>query len=995
MPCPRTRPVSTASTPTQARHARRVRLRVSIGETTSVVARTCRVGGPLCECVHVTGRNTQPPVTRLRGRDTEQRALSDALDDARSRRGASLLLSGGPGRGKTALLEHLSGSAGGFTVLRADGVADEADLPLAGLQRLLRPLAEETERLPEPRRGLLRDALTRGAVADADRLALYTGLVELLSRAAADRPLLLCVDDADRLDAPSLDALAFVARRLAGTPVAAVLTAREGRGKPAGARVPEADAEPPPDALVPGVTELPLAPLEERAVHDILTDRAPVTPASAVRSALVRAAHGNPAAVLGLLRGLSRAQLLGEEPLPAPPRLPGRLRAGFLAPYRDLPERTRRLLLLAALGDEPRVHRLLEACEEPGPNTTGPGPTVTDLEPAEERGLVRVEGDTVVFTDPLAREAIAQDAPAGRLRAAHRALARACDPELSPAEFVRHTASGADAPDAGLAEAATAAARRVKRIEGRLAASHAYERAADLCPDPDERACRLNTASYEAYMAGSSARATRLLARARPLAVTDRRRATSDLIDAQIAMRGENAMDVAERLLTVGRELIPHDRFLALRALVRSADAASLAGDAVRHSRAAELALPLVGPDDPAPMRMVASFLEGCAVSFRGDYPGSTPLLREATGLAAIAKPSELVWAGISGLRLGDAPFVRSVTSRAVEVGRLRGERATLPAALGFLVFSEFWSGRFPSAAGTALTGLRVSRETGQTVWATQHLASLAMIAAIQGDVDTCRIRARAVAAQAGENSLGLAAALSAWALAVLELSRGNAAEAFFRLRALVHAAPGHGHPTMRLLTAPHFVEAATRMGETEWARTSLAGYRRWAESVGSPSTLALAARGSGLLAAGDEACDHFENALALHRACGDDDVEHARTQLLFGAHLRRARLPGRAREHLYNALESFERFGARLWVRQTRAELRAIGTAERGPDPVSTSELTAQQQQIARLVAEGATNREVAAHMFISPRTVEHHLRGIFRKLNIRSRVDLARLFN
>lgn len=995
MPCPRIRPVGTASTPTQARHARRVRLRVSIGETTSVVARTCRVGGPLCECVHVAGRNTQPPVTRLRGRDTEQRALSDALDDARSRRGASLLLSGGPGRGKTALLEHLSGSAGGFTVLRADGVADEADLPLAGLQRLLRPLTEETERLPEPRRGLLRDALTRGAVADADRLALYTGLVELLSRAAADRPLLLCVDDADRLDAPSLDALAFVARRLAGTPVAAVLTAREGRGKPAGARVPEADAEPPPDALVPGVTELPLAPLEERAVHDILTDRAPVTPATAVRSALVRAAHGNPAAVLGLLRGLSRAQLLGEEPLPDPPRLPGRLRAGFLAPYRDLPERTRHLLLLAALGDEPRVHRLLEACEDPGPNATGPGPTVTDLEPAEERGLVRVEGDTVVFTDPLTREAIAQDAPAGRLRAAHRALARACDPALSPAEFVRHTASGADAPDAGLAEAATAAARRVKRIEGRLAASHAYERAADLCPDPDERACRLNTASYEAYMAGSSARATRLLARARPLAVTDRRRATSDLIDAQIAMRGENAMDVAERLLTVGRELIPHDRFLALRALVRSADAASLAGDAVRHGRAAELALPLVRPDDPAPMRMVASFLEGCAVSFRGDYPGSTPLLREATGLAAIAKPSELVWAGISGLRLGDAPFVRSVTSRAVEVGRLRGERATLPAALGFLVFSEFWSGRFPSAAGTALTGLRISRETGQTVWATQHLASLAMIAAIQGDVDTCRIRARAVAAQAGENSLGLAAALSAWALAVLELSRGNAAEAFFRLRALVHAAPGHGHPTMRLLTAPHFVEAATRMGETEWARTSLAGYRRWAESVGSPSTLALAARGSGLLAAGDEACDHFENALALHRAGGDDDVEHARTQLLFGAHLRRARLPGRAREHLYNALESFERFGARLWVRQTRAELRAIGTAERGPDPVSTSELTAQQQQIARLVAEGATNREVAAHMFISPRTVEHHLRGIFRKLNIRSRVDLARLFN
>lgn len=199
----------------------------------------------------------------------------------------------------------------------------------------------------------------------------------------------------------------------------------------------------------------------------------------------------------------------------------------------------------------------------------------------------------------------------------------------------------------------------------------------------------------------------------------------------------------------------------------------------------------------------------------------------------------------------------------------------------------------------------------------------------------------------------------------------------------------------MRLLTAPHFVEAATRIGETEWARTSLAGYRRWADTIGSPSALALAERGEGLLAPQDEAADHFESALALHRAGGDDDVEQARTQLLFGAFLRRARLPGRAREHLHDAQESFERFGARLWVRQTRAELRALGTGERGPESPSTGELTAQQQQIARLVAEGATNREVAAHMFISPRTVEHHLRGIFRKLGIRSRVDLARLFN
>ncbi|GAB2480834.1 LuxR family transcriptional regulator [Nocardiopsis aegyptia] len=882
--------------------------------------------------------------------------------------------------------------AGDFTVLYAGGVPDESDLAFAGLQRLLRPVEPVADRMAEDRRDLLRRTLGGGAVADADRFAFYTGVLELLTLAAQEEPLLLCVDDTDRLDGPSLDSLAFVARRLTGTPVAAVFAAHGGHDKPTGARLPSSVDEPTPDALIPGVTEHIVEPLPERAIHDVITDHAPVAVGSAVRTALVAAAHGNPAAVLGFLRCLTDGQLLGNDPLPETLRLDGRLRADLLTPYTELAEPTRHLLLLAALSREPRAHVILAA----GAGDQDPAPTIADLEPAEERGLVRVDGDAIVFTDPLLREAIAQGSAAGRLRAAHRELAAVVDAEHAPVDFALHTSSGTGSPDTGLAAAVAEAALHAKRLEGSLAASLTYERAAGLTPESDERACRLTSAAYESYVAGRSDRAARLLGRARPLAVSDRRRATVDLIDAQLYMRGGNAIDAADRLLAAGRDLMPHDHTLALRAFVRAADSASLAGDPVRFGRITDLALPLVRPDSSPSTRLIGAYLEGCAVSFRGDYVRSTPLLRSVNALAAeIDKPSELIWAGVTGLRLGDAPYVRSVTSRAVEVARVRVETANVPAALGFLVFSEFWSGRFPSAAGTALTGLRVARECGQSVWATQHLASLAMIAAIQGDVETCRIRAKAVAAQAGENSLGLASALAAWAQAVLELSRGNAADAFFRLRALAHAGPGHGHPTMRLLTAPHFVEAATRMGETDWAHTSLAGYRRWAEAVDSPGVLALAARCSGLLACGDEAADHFENALALHRACGDDDVEHARTQLLFGAFLRRARLPGRAREHLYNALESFERFGARLWVRQTRAELRAIGTSERGPDPSATSELTAQQQQIARLVAEGATNREVAAHMFISPRTVEHHLRGIFRKLNIRSRVDLARLFN
>ncbi|WP_184293246.1 helix-turn-helix transcriptional regulator [Nocardiopsis algeriensis] len=924
--------------------------------------RTCRFWTHCANVWHVTGGTTGPRPVRLRGRDTELQVLTDALAGVRARRGTSLILTGAAGAGKTALLDHAAEEAGDITVLRCTGVADEARTPFAGLQRLLLPLA--------PHDGVLGKALERGV--PGDRLALHTALLDLL---IGTGPVLVCVDDADLLDEPSLDALAFVARRVAGTPLAVVLAARGGRGKEGTA-----------GELVPGVEEHVLAPLEDRAVHDILTDHSPTTLDPAVRATLVRASHGNPAAVLGHLSSLDEAELRGRDPLPDPLRLPDRLRESLLAPCRALPERTASLLLLAALCEDPDLHTLVRA---------GDGVSLEDVEPAEELGLVRISDDTLRFPDPLLREAIVQGAPNARLREAHRRLASVADPDHTPVEFARHTAAGALAPDSALADAVEAAARRAGRLAGRLAASHAHEGAARITPDPGMRSHRLANAAYEAYMAGRSDRALRLLDRARPLSVTERHRAAVELVDTHIAMRGSNTIDAAERLYAVGRALVAHDRHLAVRTLARSADSASLAGDPERHARASALAVSLIRPDDPEQMRLVGDFLRGCEISFRGDYPRSTPLLREAMRLAEYDDPSKLIWAGIAGMRIGETPFVREAVTRAVDNARPRGELATVPAALGFLVMTEFWTGRFPSAAGTALTGLRISRETGQSIWVTHHLAALSMVAAIQGDVDTCRIRARAVATQAGENSIGLAAAVASWALAVLELSRGNAAEAFFRLRSLVHAGPGYGHPTMRLVTAPHFVEAAVRMGETEWARASLSGYRRWAESVGSPSALALASRGSGLLAPPDEAADHFENALALHRSCGDDDVEHARTQLLFGAFLRRARLPGRAREHLHNALETFERFGARLWVRQTRAELRAIGRGEREADSSMISELTAQQQQIARLVAEGATNREVAAHLFISPRTVEHHLRGIFRKLNIRSRVDLARLFN
>ncbi|WP_312862763.1 helix-turn-helix transcriptional regulator [Streptomonospora salina] len=941
-----------------------------------------------------SGNHPPPPGTRLRGREAEQRMLTDALDGARSGQGAALLVGGGPGIGKTALLDHACEVARtpqahhsrppqesvvlkGATVLGSAGAESEAAMPYAGLQRLLRPVAERIGELPAQQAAALEQALESGHVAESDRFPLSIGVLRLLCLLGHSAPLLVCVDDAHLMDPASLDALSFAARRLGTDPVAMVFAARDDAPKPA----------------VPGIPAVTLSPLPDTAISEVLGDAAPGGIAAGVRADLVRAGHGNPLAVRGFAAGLSRDQLSGARPLPRTLALPTRLRGAYAARLEALPEPTRHLLLLAAADPHSGADDLVRAA---GRAET----TVGDLEPAENAGLVRVDGAQVLFADPLLRTAVYQAAPVVRRRAAHARLARAIDPEREPSRYADHRAAAAEGPDSELAAELAAAADTAKELNGHSVASAALEQAAELTPIPRLRACRLSTAAQDAWLSGMPGRASELLERAEPDAVTPRQAGVLELIRGQIRLREGNAIDTADTLLATAEHLVPHDRELAVRSLMRAADAASFAGDPVRHAAAARRLAPLARDNDPPAMRLAFAFMEGCALSFAGDYAAAEGPLRQAVDLAEeVDTPTELIWASIAGLRLGDAPLVHALATRAVSVARRRGALAAVPQALEFLVYSEFWSGRFPSGIGNCMTGLRLARETDQDNCATHHLAALCLLAAIQGDAETCHERARAVAEQSCENSLGLPSALSSWALALLELAQGDAHGAFSRLRVLNHAGPGYGHPTMRLMTAPVFVEACARIGEHGRGQAALAPYADWAEATGSLSSLAVAARCRGLLAAPEDAADHFEEALRLHRACGDDDVERARTALLYGTTLRRNRFPGRAREHLREALETFEWIGARLWVEQARGELRAIGDPEPAAEHHDRADaedhgLTAQQHQIALLVAEGATNREVAAHMFISPRTVEHHLRGIFRKLNIRSRVDLARMF-
>jgi DNA-binding CsgD family transcriptional regulator/tetratricopeptide (TPR) repeat protein len=391
--------------------------------------------------------------------------------------------------------------------------------------------------------------------------------------------------------------------------------------------------------------------------------------------------------------------------------------------------------------------------------------------------------------------------------------------------------------------------------------------------------------------------------------------------------------------------------------------------------------------------------LGGLAAAFEGRYEDARDLLKAAAGRCGPGgDPTLLIHAGIAALMLGDHTRATTATVRAATSARARGATVVVAQAMEFRAYAEFWTGH-PRAAETATAdALWQAHATGQDNGACHLQAALAMFAALTGDGDVCRERAAAARSYALGRGLGLPAALAQWALAYLDLSSGRFAAAAARLRALAGFGPGHGHRAIRHLATPHYVEAAARSGDTRIARAAHADYDRWARAVRSPDDLALSARCRALLAPGDEAVEHYRTALDLH-ARGTRDFERARTELLFGGALRRLRRRTEARDRLHTSLEAFESFGAPHCAAQARAELRALGTpvaatALAAPGALApTTRLTAQQLMVARMAADGATNREIAVRLALSPRTIDHHLRGVFSRLGIRSRIELVRL--
>ncbi|WUR95397.1 LuxR C-terminal-related transcriptional regulator [Streptomyces sp. NBC_01262] len=691
-----------------------------------------------------------------------------------------------------------------------------------------------------------------------------------------------------------------------------------------------------------------------------------------VRVRLARSAYGNPRATAEAAAALSDRQVSGLDPLPYEPAdLAPALLLGHRRRIRRLPEDTRQLLLIAAADQYPvPTHAFLRAVAAAGLDTAS-------ADPAETAGIAHVSAAGVTFRDPWIRVAAYEAASAQDRREAHHLLARVLGGAGEAGLRSWHRGAAALGPSRRLTAELVAAAAEARRHRQPALARALTQRAAELCPDPAAVPRLFEQAAADAWQDGDSDRARDLVADVH-----------NSPLRAVLALRCGTATDAFDDLLDAAAGLASSDPEHATELLARAVEAAIYTGDLRRCREAAVVAAHhgLVPPGT----------LGGLAAAADGRYTDARDALTAAARRHGPDDgPSHLTHSGIAALLLGDDTRAAFATARAVTAARARGDAVAVPQALEFRTYAEFWTGRPHAAEAAALDALRQAHETGQDNGACHLQAALAMFAAVTGDETACRARAEAARAYALPRGLGLAAALAVWALAFLDLSTGHPAEAAARLRALAGFGPGHGHRAIRHLATPHYVEAAVRTGDTRVARAALADYERWATAVRSPADLALAARSRALLAPGAEADEHYRTALDLH-AAGTRDFERARTELLYGSALRRLRRRAEARDRLHSAHEAFVYFGAPHCAAQARAELRALGgSGESGAVPPTdvTARLTAQQLMIARMAADGATNREIAARLVLSHRTIDHHLRGVFNRLGIRSRIELVRI--
>ncbi|WP_299447995.1 helix-turn-helix transcriptional regulator [uncultured Phycicoccus sp.] len=911
----------------------------------------------------------------LHGREPEQARLAALLDQARTGRGAVLVVLGEPGVGKTALLRDLTtprkaGEDGTFRVVRTAGVESESPLPYSALHRLLRPVLD-FDRLPPPQARALRLAfgVEDGPTVEPFLVGVAT-LSALTDAAEPDQPLLCVVDDAHWLDSASADALLFAARQLAADPVAMVFAARTG------------DTTRQPFAP-PGLPVLEIHGLDDDAARQLLDERGGDPLPGEVAERLLRETGGNPLALMELPTGLSSAQLHGEEPLPRQLTLTAGVERAFLDRCRLLSQEVQTLLLVAAADATGRVATVRQAAATLGADATA-------WEDAERSNLLTISGDTVAVRHPLVRSAVYQAATSFEQRQAHRALAQAVGRD-DPDRATWHRAAAADGPDGDVAHALADVAVRAEQRGGHLAAADAFERAAALTVNEKDRATRLFGAGRTAWAAGHAVRARALASSARELTVDPLQRADIDRLRARIEVNVGSAVD-AHRIFTVAaRTVADHDSGRALEMACAAALNRTYGADSGATLGESQLTHLLGTTDQDTPRtRCLRLLLRTLTASGEQDWGRATTALARALEAGREVEDLDVMGnLGNTALHLGHDEGARFYYSAMVSTAREAGAGMVVIYALERLMFGQLPTGAWTSVRSSADEALRLAGSVGQPTLTAAPLAVLTLLAALTG-TDDFDHQLAAFEDVASTYPLGIMAGpthdVTRWAKGAHATAHGDAPGA-------LHYLSGMRVPALHRLAAVDRLEAAVRAGNTEQALAWVDELTPFATKSQHGWALGAVDLGRALTSR-----DHADATAGFERAVGhyrhaSRPYDLARTQLAYGEFLRRTNRRVDARTHLRSALDAFADLGAKPLAERATQELRASGETARKRDPSTLLALTPMELKVAELVSTGLSNKDVAAQCWVSPRTVAFHLRNVFTKVGVSSRTELAHL--
>ncbi|BCJ41013.1 hypothetical protein GCM10010168_46880 [Actinoplanes ianthinogenes] len=969
----------------------------------------------------------------LRGRVRERDQLDRLLKDVRAGQSRVLVLRGEAGAGKSALLDYLAGHAPTGRVVRAAGVEPETELAYSALHQLVAPLLPHLDRLPEPQRLALATAFGLAAGRPPEALLIGLAVLGLLAEAAVEQPLIVVVDDAQWLDRMSEVILTFVARRLDAESVALVFAART----------------PADDALLTGLPELRVEGLPDADARALLATVLPGLVDARVRDRIVAETRGNPLALLELPRdmdpafgfgapGLSSlaagASSVGGAASPAggasssggaassaggasssageaasfavevrsfeagvrsfgagASSPAGRVEGGFERRIAALPADSRTLLLAAAVEPVGDVTLLWRAVERLGISPDAAGP-------AQAAGLVEI-GARVRFRHPLARSAAWRGADAAELRAVHRALAEVTDADRDPDRRAWHRGHAAVGPDEAVAAELEGSAGRALARGGRAAAAAFLERAAELTPDRNRRAARMLAAAQARLASGAAAAVPDLLAAVEMGPLDPVQQAGVERLRARVAFVLNTGHEIVPPLLAAARRLESLDPAAAretylsavgaainagrlgsvdraggVGSLDRAGDAVAAPADAGVLGRAIEAAAAAPVGDEPAGL-LLASLI----IWHREGHAAAVPAFREA--LAAVPADSELDLLWLTGMlvhEVFDDEAFQDRTEQAVAFARAAGVLSRLPGALTFRSTALIYAGRFADASDLIDEAAALARATGPA----PHPASAGILAAFRGRTEEALALIDELSRDATAGGVGWLLSTAGYSKAVLHNGHGDYAAA------LTAAQEAAAYEDLAVLqwTLGELVEAAVRAGAPRVAAEARDRLVARAAAADTPWARGVRALADALV---DDTESAYQEAVTQF-AASRHKVQLARARLLYGEWLRRANRRGDARDQLRPAYEAFTTMGAEAFAERAGRELTATGETVRKRSPGTAEELTPQESQIARLAAAGRTNPEIGAVLFLSPRTVEWHLRKIFTKLGITSRREL-----